>query len=136
MESMEESPSTELGLNQKCPATLDSVQMEEQMLLHKNKMILKNIAKITIFILKFDSKNKMAILLYVNIIHMLRKDLIDIVFVAIIDNLNKNKNNLNTNLQRPPQCTMCFYWGPDVPLVFFDYFLLLAPNHYGRSMLM
>ena len=61
MESMEESPSTELGLNQKCP-TLDSVLMEEQMLLHKNKMILKNIAIITILILNFDSNNKKAIL--------------------------------------------------------------------------
>ena len=87
MESMEESPSTELGLNQKCPATLDSVQMEEQMLLHKNKMILKNIAIITTLILNFDSNNKKAISLNVNIIHMLRKDWIDIVFVAIFDNL-------------------------------------------------
>ena len=25
------------------------------------------------------------------------------------------------------QCTMCFYWGPDVPLIFFDYFLLILP---------
>ena len=86
MESMEESHSTELGLNQKCP-TLDSVLMEEQMLLHKNKMILKNIAIITVLIFNFDSKNKKAILLNVNIIHMLRKDWIDIVFVAIFDNL-------------------------------------------------
>merc|ERR1719300_70968 len=61
--------------------------MEEQMLLHKNKMMLKNIAINIISILNYDSKNKMAILLNVNIIHMLRKDLIDIVFVAIIDNL-------------------------------------------------
>jgi len=57
------------------------------MLLHKNKMMLKNIAINIISILNYDSKNKMAILLNVNIIHMLRKDLIDIVFVAIIDNL-------------------------------------------------
>ena len=25
------------------------------------------------------------------------------------------------------QCTMCFYWGPDVPLIFFDYFFLILP---------
>ena len=87
MESMEESHSTELGLNQKCPATLDSVLTEEQMLLHKNKMMLKNIAIISVLIFNFDSKNKKAILLNVNIIHMLRKDWIDIVFVAIFDNL-------------------------------------------------
>jgi len=57
------------------------------MQLHKYKMILKNIAIISVLILKFDSKNKKAILLNVNIIHMLRKDWIDIVFVAIFDNL-------------------------------------------------
>merc|ERR1719300_116686 len=61
--------------------------MEEQMLLHKNKMMLENIAIITVLIFNFDSKNKKAILLNVNIIHMLRKDWIDIVFVAIFDNL-------------------------------------------------
>jgi len=57
------------------------------MQLHKNKMILKNIAIISVLIFNFDSKNKKAILLNVNIIHMLRKDWIDIVFVAIFDNL-------------------------------------------------
>jgi len=57
------------------------------MLLHKNKMMLKNIAIISVLIFNFDSKNKKAILLNVNIIHMLRKDWIDIVFVAIFDNL-------------------------------------------------
>jgi len=57
------------------------------MLLHKNRMMLKNIAIISVLIFNFDSKNKKAILLNVNIIHMLRKDWIDIVFVAIFDNL-------------------------------------------------